>query len=230
MLIYPLIFSLTGSIILWLGIQILTATSYDATFLVSQAALYATVPLFPVEELKHFRSGYFKLVPESLPYAFFMVLGTVVVSAVNLHVYQDQILMLFGDPLLKRIYRLINYKFIPLTQIGGWLYQSLMVYFVAVVFGSRLGIRKYLVFAGKAYLGYLISTLLSLALNILIFDLTVLEENVLLRYTIGKFGEAFTLILLAFFIYYNEERFGLIKSCFIACLPTVIIILIQILL
>jgi len=230
MLIFPLIFSITSTIIFWLGMNILTTTNYDATFLASQAVLYATVPLFPGKELMNQPSGFFQLGSKSLQYALYIVLFTVVISVVNLYVYQDHILVSFENLLVKRIYRLLSYTFIPFVQVGGWLYQSLMIYFIAVVFGTKTVFRNYLIFAGIAYLGFLISTLLSLILNILIFDLSLVEEDELLRYTIGKFGEAFTLILMAFFIYYNEEKFNLFKSCCIACLPTVIIILIQIML
>jgi len=155
---------------------------------------------------------------------------TVVISVINLYVYQDQIMITQDNKLVNRMYKLLNYTFIPFAQIGGWMYQSLMVYFIAVIFGSRIRFKKYLTFVGIAYIGFLVSTFLSLIMNMLIYDYSIIGQNILLRYTIGKFGEAFTLILLSFFIYYNEENFSLIKSCLIACLPTLVIILLQILL
>ena len=128
------------------------------------------------------------------------------------------------------MYQLLSFTFIPFAQIGGWLYQGLMVYFVAVILGTEISFKKYLSFVGISYIGFFISMMISLILNILIVDFSLMEENLMLRYTIGKFGEAFMLILLVFFIYYNEERFSLVKSCLTACIPTVIVILFQIIL
>ena len=56
MLLFPLIFSLTSTIIFYLGLNLFTNANYEATFLVSQAVLYATVPLYPGKE---FDSGKF---------------------------------------------------------------------------------------------------------------------------------------------------------------------------
>jgi hypothetical protein len=210
--------------------NIFSGVSYEATFLVSQAVLYTTLPLFPGKEMHQQAGRFFNLGPKSFQYAVFIVIMTVVVSLVNLYVYQDQIMVSLEDLLVQKIYRLLSYTFIPFAQAGGWLYQSLLVYFLAVVFGTSIGFKKYLTFVGLAYAGFLISTLFSLIINILVFDFAVMEQNIILRYTIGKFGEAFTLILLAFFIYSNEKKFSLMKSCIIACSPTVLIILIQILL
>lgn len=105
-----------------------------------------------------------------------------------------------------------------------------MVYLIAVAFGTKIPFRNYVTFVGISYAGFLVSTFLSLIINMAIFDASVIEQNLLLRYTIGKFGEALTLILLAFFIYFNEEKFSLMKSCIIACIPTAIIIVFQLIL
>ena len=230
MILFAILFSLTATIILWLGLNIFSTVSYEATFLASQAVLYTTIPLFPVKELQDNQSSFFHLRYNSLQFAIYFVLMTVVISVVNLYIYQDHILISLEDLLVRRIYQLLSYTFIPFAQVGGWLYQSLMVYFLAVVFGTKSSFRKYVTIVGISYAGFLLSTFLSLILNVLIIDFSVLEENELLRFAIGKFGEALMLILLAFFIYYNEEKFSLVKSCFIACFPTVIIILIQIIL
>jgi hypothetical protein len=192
--------------------------------------LYATIPLFPAEELQRYKTRFFRITPKSFHYALYIVMMTVIISIINLYVYQDHILVALEDQLVKRIYQLLSYAFIPFAQIGGWLYQSLMVYLIAIVLGTRISFKRYLTFVGISYVGFLISTIISLFLNVVIIDFSLLEENVMLRYTVGKFGEAFTLILLAFFIYYNEERFSLLRSCIVACLPTAVIILVQIIL
>ena len=228
MILFSFIFSITATIIFWLGLNIFSTVRYEATFLVSQIALYTTIPLFPAEELHRYKTRFFSITSKSFYNAIYIVMMTVVVSVINLYIYQDHIMVSPESQLIKRIYQLLSFTFIPFAQIGGWLCQSLMVYFIAVVLGTRIRFKRYLTFVGMSYMGFLISTLLSLVLNILIIDFSLIEENVLIRYTVGKFGEAFTLILLAFFIYYNEERFSLLKSCFVACLPTAIIILIQI--
>ena len=228
MLLFPLIFSLTSTIIFYLGLNLFTNANYEATFLVSQAVLYATVPLYPGKELD---SGkFFHIGPYSHRYAFLIVLMTVIAGVTNLYVYQDQILQSVESLLVNRIYRLLSFTFIPFAQIGGWLYQAVLIYLLAVVLGTKLRFRDYLIFVGIAYSGFLVSTLLSLIMNMLVYDFQLVGSNAEIRYAIGKFGEAFTLILLAFFIYYNEEKFSLIKSCVIACFPTAIIILIQIIL
>ena len=228
MLLFPLIFSLTSTLIFYLGLNLFTNTSYEATFLVSQALLYATVPLYPGKELD---SGkFFHIGPHSHRYAFLIVLMTVIAGVTNLYVYQDQILVSIESLLVSRIYRLLSFTFIPFAQIGGWLYQAVLVYLLATILGTKLRFRDYLIFVGIAYSGFLVSTLLSLIMNMLVYDFQIVESNTEIRFAIGKFGEAFTLILLAFFIYYNEEKFSLIKSCVIACIPTAIIILIQIIL
>jgi hypothetical protein len=228
MLLFPLIFSITSTVLFYLGLVIFSSNNYEATFLVSQAVLYATVPLYPGREIN---SGkFFKMRPGSYKYAFLMVMLTVVAGVTNLYIYQDQILVSLGSVLVNKIYTLLSYTFIPFAQIGGWLYQGVLVYLIAVVVGTSLRFRDYLIFVGIAYSGYLLSTLLSLILNLLVYDLQLIQSNAEMRFAIGKFGEALTLILLAFFIYYNEEKFSLIRSCVIACIPTVIIILFQIML
>jgi hypothetical protein len=230
MFLFPFIFSTTATIIFWLGLSIFSDVNYEVTFLVSQAALYTTIPLFPVEELKEYNAGFFIHGPRTLRNAVIIVIMTVIISVINLYVYKDQILVSLEDLFVQRIYELLSYTFLPFAQLGGWLYQSLMVYFLAVVFGTTCRFRHYLSFVGMAYTGFLISTLLSLIMNLLSYDLSIIEQNVIMRYSIGKFGEAFSMILLAFFIYYNEEKFTLIRCCFIACFPTVVIIIFQILL
>jgi hypothetical protein len=159
-----------------------------------------------------------------------IVLMTVIAGMANLYVYQDQILASVESLLVNKIYRLLSFTFIPFAQIGGWLYQGVLVYLLAVVLGAKLRFRDYLIFVGIAYSGFLVSTLISLIMNFMVYDLQLIESNTEMRFVIGKFGEALTLILLAFFIYYNEEKFSLIKSCVIACIPTAIIILLQIIL
>jgi len=230
MILFSFIFSITATIIFWLGLNVFSEVNYEATFLVSQLALYATMPLFPVEVLHRYKAGFFTQLPQQFKYVIYIVSMTVLISMFNLYVYQDHILMPLEDQLVRRIYQLLSYAFIPFAQIGGWLYQSLMVFFIAIIFGTEISFKKYLAFVGISYTGFLISTLISLLLNVLIIDFSLIEENVLLRYTVGKFGEAFTLILLTFFIYYNEKKFSLFKSCCVACIPTVIIILIQLIL
>lgn len=230
MILFSFIFSITATIIFWLGLNVFSEVNYEATFLVSQVALYTTIPLFPVEILQRYKTRFFTQLPNQFKYVVYIVSMTVLISMINLYVYQDHILVSLEDPLVRRIYQVLSFTFIPFAQIGGWLYQSLMVFFIAIIFGTKISFKKYLAFVGISYTGFLISTLISLVLNVLIIDFSILEENELLRYTIGKFGEAFTLILLAFFIYYNEERFSLFKSCCVACIPTVIIILIQLIL
>ena len=228
MLLFPLIFSITSTVLFYLGLVIFSGNNYEATFLVSQALLYATVPLYPGREID---SGkIFMIGPGSFRFAFLIVLLTVIASVTNLYIYKEQILVSLKSVLVNKIYSLLSYTFIPFAQIGGWLYQSVLVYLIAVVLGTSLRFRDYLVFVGIAYSGFLLSTILSLILNLLVYDLELIQSNNELRFTIGKFGEAFTLILLAFFIYYNEEKFSLIKSCVIACIPTAIIILFQIVL
>jgi len=230
MILFSIIFSVTATIIFWLGLNIFSQVNYEATFLVSQVALYTTIPLFPAEVIQRYKTRFFTDLSNQTKYAVYIVLMTVIIGMVNLYVYQDHILISLEDPLVRRLYQLLSFSYIPFSQIGGWLYQSLMVFFIAVIFGTKVSFKKYLNFVGISYVGFLISTFLSLVLNILIVDVSLIEENILIRYTVGKFGEALMLILLVFFIYYNEEQFGLIKSCLIACLPTVIIILFQILL
>ena len=228
MVLFPLIFSITSTVIFYIGLVIFSGNNYEATFLVSQAILYTTIPLYPGREID---SGkFFKIRDDSHRYAFLIVLLTVIAGMINLYIYQDQILDSLESALVNKIYRLLSYTFIPFAQIGGWLYQSVLVYLIAVILGTCLRFRDYLIFVGIAYSGYLLSTLLSLIMNLLVFDLQLLESNAEIRFAIGKFGEAFTLILLAFFIYFNEEKFSLIKSCLIACIPTAIIILFQIIL
>jgi hypothetical protein len=230
MILFSFIFSITATVIFWLGLNIFSEVDYEATFLVSQAVLYTTIPLFPVETIHQYRARFFTQFPGQIAIPISIVLITVLISMVNLYVYQDHILMPMEDPLVRRIYQLFSYTFIPFAQVGGWLYQSLMVFFIAVILGTKLSFKKYLSFVGLSYMGFLISTLLSLFLNVLIIDFSFTEDNVSLRYAIGKFGEALAMILLVFFIFYNETRFGLVKSCLTACLPTVVVILFQIIL
>ena len=52
MLLFPLIFSLTSILIFYLGLNLFDNTNYEATFLVSQALLYVTVPLYPGKEYR----------------------------------------------------------------------------------------------------------------------------------------------------------------------------------
>jgi hypothetical protein len=212
----------------YLGLVIFSNKHYEATFLVSQVVLYTTVPLYPGREINS--GAIFKIGPGSHTYAFLIVMLTVVAGMVNLYIYQDQILVSLDSVLVNRIYRLLSYTFIPFAQIGGWLYQGVLVYLIAVLLGTGLRFRDYLIFIGIAYSGFLLSTFLSLIMNLLVYDLELIQPNSELRFALGKFGEAFTLILLAFFIYYNEEKFSLLRSCFIACVPTMIIILFQIIL
>lgn len=227
MLLFPLIFSMIASVIFWLGLNIFSSMDYEATFLISQTLLYLTIPLYPAKELQETTRNRRKMFAPRLRYGIVVVLLTVVTGWGNLYFYQEHILESLDNPLSLWMARLFGYRFIPFTQAGGWFYQSLMVYFLAVISGTKLRLTDYVTFAGMACAGFLVSGSLSLLYNFLVIDLQVLEHNMLISHTIGKFGEGLALILLAFFIYNNENDFSLTRSCIIACLPTVLIILIQ---
>ena len=107
MLLFPLIFSITSIVIFYLGLNLFTNANNEATFLVSQAVLYATVPLYPGREID---SGkFFRIWPGSHRYAFLIVMMTVIASITNLYVYQDQILVSIESLLVNKIYLLLSF-------------------------------------------------------------------------------------------------------------------------
>lgn len=230
MFIYPLIFSVISIIIYWLGLHLFSSINNEATFLVTQSALYLTLPFYPAGMFRNYRRVFFRINSASMQYAIYIVFMSIIFSLVNLYLFQDQVLESIEDPFIRRAYQLLNYTFIPFAQGGGWIYQSLMVYFLSFLFGGEGSFKDYLAIIGLSYLGFLVAAIISLLMNFLVYDFTLIEDNLLVRYTIGKYGEALTLILMVFFVFYHEKKFSVASSCVVACLPTGIIILLQILL
>lgn len=124
---------------------------------------------------------------------------------------------------------------IILVQVGGWILQSFMIHFLAVVFNGSKPIGSYFKIVGLSYTGFLIGAVISLFYSLFTLPTSIpIEEfnsmmnNSLVPKLIGKNAEFISLILIAYGLC-KLERFTLFKSLLITLIPSVVLILLKIL-
>jgi len=129
-----------------------------------------------------------------------------------------------------RIVKALNVTSIIITQFGGFCIQGILVYMLAVIFGSEKNLNSYLKIVGVSYVGFLILTISSIVVNtffvqnnIPLLDFKATFEKSLLHGWLGKSGEYLVLILISLGIY-NSDKFSFPKSIMLATIPTILLL------
>jgi len=104
----------------------------------------------------------------------------------------------------------------------------------AFILGANRSFNTYSYIVGFAYVVFLISSLVTLFLNLYFIpeNLTPQEFNQLmtgsmLHGMIGKAGEYWALMLIAAGIYFSENSFSISKSLFISVFPSALILILK---
>lgn len=121
------------------------------------------------------------------------------------------------------------------TQLGGWFFQSCLIYMLAFILDAKAVFEKYLSVVGVGYVGFLILTCLNIGLNEIYIpeNISAEEFNSLLSVSlahgiIGKTGEYWALTVIAATIYCLEDEFTLKKSIFVTVVPSFLLISLKI--
>lgn len=132
-----------------------------------------------------------------------------------------------------RIVKALNVTSIIITQFGGFCIQAILIYMLAVIFGSEKPLNAYLKIVGFSYIGFVVLTIISITINYFfvvnyksLTDFNITYEKSIFYNWLGKSGESLVLILISLGIY-NSDKFSLPKSFVIATLPTILLLLLK---
>jgi hypothetical protein len=121
------------------------------------------------------------------------------------------------------------------TQIGGWFFQSCMIYMFAFILGAVQPFSTYLTLLASSYVGFLIVSLITIPINVYFIpsqinaeDFRTLLQGSLLHGVLGKSGEYWSLTLVSFGIYTHEQSFTIPKSLLVSILPSVGLLLFKV--
>lgn len=128
------------------------------------------------------------------------------------------------------IVKALNVTSIIITQFGGFCIQGILIYLLAVIFGSDKNLNSYLKIVGFSYVGFLILTISSIIVNTIFIqndiplsDFKDTFEKSILYGWLGKSGEYLVLILISLGIY-NSDKFSFPKSIMLATVPTILLL------
>ena len=98
------------------------------------------------------------------------------------------------------------------AQIGGWFFQTILIYLFLIFIGKSPSFNFYLKGTGIAYVGFMLSSLTVMLYNMLFLgnfdnmdDFTRYMNNSYLYILLGKAGELWTSILISRVIYLKES-------------------------
>lgn len=131
----------------------------------------------------------------------------------------------------KSLLSIIFFSTLGITQFGGWFFQTVLIYMLAVVFGAKKTFGFYLRVVGISYIGFMLLSIVTLILNYFyIPDHVSLQEfNELIKINpvyviVGKGGEFLALSMIGAGIA-NYEEFTPLKSLLIGCVPSFLLLL-----
>jgi hypothetical protein len=124
---------------------------------------------------------------------------------------------------------------ILVAQIGGFFLQSILTFMVAFFFDCQKPYSSYFSIIGLAYIGFFIVSILTaffnnffMPSNLAYSELAEFVQASTIHKILGKIGEYFTIILIAFGIFKIEKR-SPISCLFIASLPNFLLLSINLL-
>lgn len=123
---------------------------------------------------------------------------------------------------------------IVLVQFGGWVIQTFLIYFLAILFDGEAKFNSYLKVVGLAYIAYFIGALISLIYNQKNISQTLslgefeylMNDNLFLK-LIGKISEYLALIYIAYGLM-TIEKFKFFNALFISFIPSILLIVFKI--
>jgi hypothetical protein len=160
-------------------------------------------------------------------YVILILVFTIVFGLVNTYVIVNRLEI---DQNTNNFLKIISYTSLGITQFGGWFFQSVLIYTLSNIIGSKLLFNTYLKIVGIAYIGFLLLSvftllynLISLPQNISIENFNELVKNSLVYSISGKVSEFFVLSIIACGISANEH-FKPTTSLFICFLPSCLLL------
>jgi len=124
-----------------------------------------------------------------------------------------------------------------ISQVGGWIFQAYLVFLFSTFLGGQGNIYHYINLVGFAYLGFLLSALVSILYNVIIFETSIIKIENLAEFfnssyfhlISGKVGEFIVLSIICVGIMLIEKKFTFFKSFVVAIMPSLLILLFNIL-
>lgn len=165
----------------------------------------------------------------NLRIVFFILMGIVCVNIVSLYIVTNSISFDSGNlpASIKDFFVYFGSSSIVAFQLGGFILQGFLLYFLLIIINTKLPFSNYLRILGISYIGFLLGALLILVYNIAISanfnsisSFKNFYSNSYYHIIVGKISEFWTLLMLSSFIYQNEKLdFG--PSVFIAFFPNI---------
>jgi len=120
---------------------------------------------------------------------------------------------------------------ILIAQLGGFFFQSILIYMLAFILNGNHDFNFYIKLVGISYIGFLIASTVTVIINVFYIpndliatDLNVLIEESITHRILSKIGEFFVLAIISFGIFFHE-KFSVIKSLIIAILPSFLLLM-----
>jgi len=151
-----------------------------------------------------------------------------IINVVNI-IYISNIIS-FDAEEQKSMFQILPVITVLIAQIGGWFFQSILIFILAELLGTEKKYNLYLKIIGFAYIGFFLSSTIGFSYNVIILkqNITIEELKFIvndspIHIILGKLGEYITLAIASFLIYIND-KFSEEKSLIIVTLPSILIL------
>jgi hypothetical protein len=167
---------------------------------------------------------------------FIVVIGNAILGVMNILSVSSKIdfeITTEQSASIKNIFIFTNTIGVALTQVGGWLFQSYLVYMLSVIVGGTGVFKDYLKLIGLAYIGFFILSIVLLVFNYWYLpdnlssaQFTLVMKESLIHKILGKIGEFWTLTLISFGLF-NLEKFSFSKCVMVSFVPSFLLLVLN---
>ena len=158
-----------------------------------------------------------------------IMFGTICIGIINVWYITEQVILPDTMANYRSLFLTTNILSTIITVVIGWLFQSVLVYLLAVSLGSRSSFRFYCSVVGIAYSGLFLAALCHLVYTFLTLDTAInlqdLQSFLALsreRNSISRFGEFSMLVALSYLIL-RYEKLDTVSKLAIAFVPTILL-------
>jgi predicted lysophospholipase L1 biosynthesis ABC-type transport system permease subunit len=168
-----------------------------------------------------------KSIPNSIIPA--IMLGTICIGIINVWYITEQVILPDAMANYHSLFLTTNILSTIISIAIGWLFQSVLVYLLAVSLGSQSSFRFYCSAVGVAYSGLFLAAICHLVYTFFTLDTAInlqdLQSFLALsreRNSISRFGEFSMLVALSYLIL-RYEKLDTISKLTIAFVPTILL-------
>lgn len=159
---------------------------------------------------------------------FFIIVANALINIINIVYISDMVI--FEIETQKTIFRYVPIATVIIAQVGGWFFQTVLIFILAELLGASKPFSYYLKILGFSYIGFLISSTIGFLYNVFaikkeisISELQSIIYGSMEHIILGKYGEYLTLSIAAYLIYLSDNLSEK-KSLTISIIPSIIVL------